>query len=75
MSSDSSGRVLVFGCNPDWGIIRDFSQGSGAVTRVVVGFLLCFKLLIQLAEITEVWPLRLEGVGCLGNVRSNLSSH
>ena len=52
MSSDTSGRVLALGCNPDCGI-RDFSQGSGAMTRVIVGFLLCFEFLVRLAEITQ----------------------
>ena len=62
MSNDASGTVLVFGCNPDCGIIGDVGQRSGAMTRIVAGFLLSFELSIRLAEITEVWPLRFEGL-------------
>ena len=67
--------VAAISGDPDRGVIRNFSQGSGAVSRVIVGFLFRFELAVRLAEITEVWPLWFEGIGCLGKVRTNLSSH
>ena len=53
--------VAAISDDPDRGVIRNFSQGSGAVSRVIVGFLFRFELAVRLAEITEVWPLWFEG--------------
>ena len=49
MSGDMFRGGFGLRLNPDWGIIRNFSKGSGGMPRV--SFLLCFELLVRFEKL------------------------